>query len=185
MMGGVLDLTGQRFGRLTAIELRGRSKSGNAFWLCRCECGVEKIVVSGALRSGNTTSCRCYHREISGVHLKTHGRSRTKEHRIWCGMINRCTNPRQPHYHRYGGRGIKICQRWRESFEAFFEDMGLCPSPKHSLDRIDNDGDYAPGNVRWATYKEQRANQRTKEQINGEKIKAGRTGCPQASAGNL
>jgi hypothetical protein len=161
-----LDLTGRRFGRWVVIGYVGRiepAKRGS--WLCRCDCGAEKALVSRHLIVGDSKSCGCLQRDLAGTHSITHGHTRENrrppEYLIWQGMIQRCTNRRHITFGRYGGRGIKVCARWMGSFEAFFEDMGPKPSPSHSLDRYpDRDGNYEPGNVRWATSKEQTRNTR-------------------------
>jgi len=131
-------------------------------WTCRCDCGGMTAAWGPHLHRGNTASCGCIKREhlakLSAAKV-THGRTHTVEYRIWGGMIDRCTNTKGKDWANYGGRGITVCERWR-SFENFFVDMGLRPSPKHSVDRIDNDGPYAPGNCRWATPKVQCGNSR-------------------------
>lgn len=159
----VIDLKGKKFGRLTIIDF-AEIRYRRAFWLCECVCGNVKIVDGIRLRSGKTRSCGCLRREMSaerGRRLNTiHGGSYTSEYRIWISMRSRCLDETHTSYHNYGGRGIKVCDRWRESFVSFLEDMGPRPSLQHSIDRIDNDGDYTPKNCRWATMKEQRRNSR-------------------------
>lgn len=151
------DLTGRVFGRLTVT---GRDAP---YWRCICTCGATKSVLGGSLTSGATKSCGCLRKEYSALTKTTHGKAANKHsrvYRIWNGMKNRCHNEKQPHYVRYGGRGIKVCEEWRKSFATFYAYMGDPPTDRHSLDRLDNNGDYQPGNVRWATSKEQRANRR-------------------------
>lgn len=153
------DLTNLRFGRLLATEYAGSGKAG-ALWECICDCGAKTIVQNCNLKSGHTKSCGCLAREITSLSNRTHGYTiggQTPEYKIWVGIIKRCTNPNTKRWHRYGGRGITICERWR-SFENFLTDMGTRPSNKHSIDRINNDGNYEPSNCRWATAKEQGAN---------------------------
>lgn len=162
------DITGQVFGRLTVLAPR---KVGRKYrWLCRCECGNETIVQRGALLGGTTASCGCLATEMLIARSSTHCMTRTPEHRTWAGMKSRCYNQHTHSFSDYGGRGITVCNRWRESFEAFYADMGPRPSPRHSLDRIDNDGNYEPGNCRWATRSEQQTNKRNNHrlELNGE-----------------
>jgi hypothetical protein len=160
----LIDLAGQRFGRLVVVRLSHSGPRKRAYFLCRCDCGNEHLARSDALRRDSTRSCGCLQAEEAarGTHGEAGGgRKRLKasvEYRTWSTMIQRCENPRATDYERYGGRGIKICQRWRESFEAFLTDMGRRPADKRSVDRINNDGNYEPGNCRWATPIEQRRN---------------------------
>jgi hypothetical protein len=153
------DFCGKRFGMLTAVHVDHVSKRG-AHWFCRCDCGRTKVVERSSLKAGLTRSCGC--RQTAAMHeaVRTHGQSRSPMHVLWCAMIARCENPNNKSYSSYGGRGIKICRRWRDSFQAFALDMGPRPSPKHLLDRKDNDGNYEPGNCRWATQKESSRNRR-------------------------
>jgi hypothetical protein len=160
-----IDITGQRFGRLVAIAPTDRRVSGNVVWRFRCDCGVEKETPISNVRSGNTRSCGCFIREtrkknLSPLATLTHGQSRPRSptYRVWAGMIGRCLIPTDSSFKDYGGRGITVCDRWRR-FEDFLADMGERPAGR-SIDRINNDGDYEPGNCRWATPTEQRLNQR-------------------------
>lgn len=160
-----IDITGHKFGRWTVIERAGGGgKNKKATWLCRCECGTEKVVRGDVLRRGVSRSCGCYRDERQRATVTRHGHwvggEATPEWRAWNAMLQRCTKPSHEKYPNYGGRGIRICDRWAESFENFLKDMGMRPSARHSLDRIDNDGDYEPGNCRWATAEQQNRNRR-------------------------
>lgn len=152
-MGGhnFIDIAGHRFERYVVLELHSKTRDG-ARWVCRCDCGEMRVVYGFSLRNGGTRSCGCRSIENS----KTHGLSGTPEHRAWKNMIQRCSNRKHIMYYRYGGRGIQVCDRWKD-FPSFYADMGKKPSPGHSLDRIDSDGHYCPENCRWAT-KHQQAN---------------------------
>lgn len=161
------DLTGRQFGRLVPlgpIERIYREPRGTeVIWLCHCECGELTRVRAQWLRTGNTKSCGCLNQEKLRSRLLaqvTHGASGTPEFWIWSAAKGRCHNENDKRYHQYGGRGIKMCERWRDSFANFIADMGLKPTPDHSLDREDNDGDYEPGNCRWATGIDQANNTR-------------------------
>jgi hypothetical protein len=152
------NLIGQRFGRLRVIGYEGKNKRLNSLWACARDCGETRVLTTGQLRSGHTRSCGCSKQDWAktGGQNRRHGKARSREYQIWAGMIRRCTDPKSHAYANHGGRGIHVCQRWRESFAAFLEDVGTRPSLLHSLDRFpDPDGDHEPGNVRWATTKEQ------------------------------
>ena len=148
------DLTGQKFGRLILIERIVIKHKTN--YKCVCDCGNEIITRSFDLKSGHSKSCGCLQIEagfFNGLNNRVHGhssgRKRTKEYRAWEGMKDRCLNPNYHAYDRYGGRGIKVCEKWLNSFENFLDDVGLAPNIEYSIDRIDNNGNYEPGNVRW------------------------------------
>jgi hypothetical protein len=187
----LVDLTDRNFGRLTVLKKveSARTSSGRALtnWLCICECGNEVTVLGENLKKGRTSSCGCLAKEVAVFSGKTnnlkHGNNRreetTPEYRAWRSMIARCENPKARGYERYGGRGIKICKEWRDSFQKFFFDMGIRPSNRHSLDRIESNGDYEPGNCRWADKTTQsrnvRRSQRNSTGVKGvQKLKSGK-----------
>lgn len=149
------ELTGRRFGRLVAIEKSETRRGRISEWICRCDCGNVRSVTTDKLNSGNTKSCGCLQKDTARARVKTHGASQTAEYRIWRAMRERCRI--KPHK-RYGLRGIDVCDRWFNSFEAFLSDMGRRPSKQHTLERINGDGNYEPQNCKWATWIEQNNN---------------------------
>jgi hypothetical protein len=157
---------GDRKGRWILLRLEDRKPK---HWLCRCDCGTERVIRQDHLASGASRSCGCLAWDTtisrSEVHGDAHRGKRAFEYRVWVGIRKRCLNPNDNLYPHYGGRGIRICERWLNSYEAFLEDVGRSPSEKLTLDRIDNDGDYEPGNVRWTTRTEQARNTRRNRRI--------------------
>lgn len=155
-MGKPINLTGRKFEKWTVIS-KDRTEDKKAFWLCRCECGIVRAVAAGNLMSGGSRSCGCSEFKYNKRSLK-HGMSRSKEYRAWRAIMNRCENPNVASYPHYGGRGISVCDKWRNSFEAFLEDVGLCPPDKSSIGRKDSNKNYEPGNVHWESIVEQNNN---------------------------
>ena len=156
-----VDLTGQTFGRLTVIRRQENTKAWKTRWECLCECGKTIIIQGGNLKNGHTQSCGCLRIEAA----YTHGLCGSPEYRTWDHMIQRCTNPKTTHFSDYGGRGITVAPEWMASFPAFYEHIGPKPTAKHTIDRINNNLGYFPGNVRWATQKEQLKNIRRNHNI--------------------
>lgn len=154
------DLTGLRFGRWTVME-RAPNRGKRVYWVCRCDCGATREIRQDGLRSGVSQSCGCYQHDV----VTKHGMWRSAAHGVWEGMIQRCDNPNHLAYARYGGRGIRVCERWHE-FAEFYADMYPKPFSSASLDRIDNNGDYCPENCRWATKKEQSRNRSDNRVLN-------------------
>ncbi len=154
------DLAGQTFGRWSVLSRV--TNSSQSMWFCRCSCGTERAVVSSGLRSGRSKSCGCLSAELTGNRSRIHGNTaggtkgqpKSREYRIWLSMKSRCKYPYAKGYEYYGGRGITVCDRWANSFEAFLADMGPIPKPL-SIDRIDPNGNYCPDNCRLATPSQQ------------------------------
>lgn len=178
----IKDMTGERFGRLTVLQYAGSKrykKSSVAMWNCKCDCGKEVTVQGQTLRSGRTKSCGCLSKEVHSEVMternknnSRHGQFGTRLYGIWCGMKTRCYNPNHEAYEDYGGRGIAICDEWRNNFQKFHEwAINSGYSDELTIDRIDVDGNYQPSNCKWATMSEQRRNQRSKEKIQADREK--------------
>ncbi|MBA3775688.1 MAG: hypothetical protein H0X11_04490 [Betaproteobacteria bacterium] len=160
-MRAAVDMTGQRVGRLTILRRAPCANTKGARWLCRCDCGAETSVLRTNLKNAGTASCGCRRLEPR-THGHAHRGRQSKLYRTWCNIIARCCNERVPAYRDYGARGIGMSAAWRESFEAFAAEVGEPASESLSIDRIDNDRGYEPGNVRWADAKQQANNRRTR-----------------------
>lgn len=162
-----IDLSGQQFHRLRVISRAPNYQSGSRTprWHCICDCGNKTISNSHELRSGRAKSCGCYSQEIWDQKRYKHGGHRDKLYKVWTAIKQRCLNPADPAYPNYGGRGITICDEWKTDYLAFAAYLGEKPSPKHSVDRIDNNKGYEPGNIKWATHSEQLRNKRTNQMI--------------------
>ena len=159
-----IDLVGRVFGRRTVLAGAGTAASGGAAWLCRCECGAENVVEGRHLLAGKSLSCGCWAVDKNRAARTTHGGRKHVLYDCWENMRQRCLISHHPRWMSYGGRGVGICERWTD-FRLFALDMGSRPTPNHSLERLDNDGDYTPDNCVWATRRQQARNTRTNRRI--------------------
>lgn len=164
----IKDLTGTTFGRWT-VQTQVQSKGDGAIWRCLCQCGTERTVAAHSLLRGTSQSCGCLADEKRLAATRKHQQCGTPEYAAWAGMFQRCYNHRNAQFKNYGARGVTVCDRWKD-FREFLKDMGKKPSPRHSIDREKNDGNYEPENCRWALPKQQSRNTRTCHfiTINGE-----------------
>ncbi len=162
------NLADRVFGFLTVISYHGKNRQRNSLWRCRCVCGQERICRGADLKNRPNASCGCQQPRLAREANLTHGKRHTSEYNLWINVRARCRNPKHPRYANYGGRGITVCDRWRSSFENFLADVGAKPSANHTLERIDNNASYCPGNCRWATYPEQGSNTRLNRRITHE-----------------
>jgi hypothetical protein len=153
------NLTGNTYGELTVQEYAGQSNSNKTKWKCMCSCGNSCVVLSASLKEGRTRSCGCYHIKVTGDRFRKHGQCDLPEYNVWMSMRSRCNNPNNKEFRNYGGRGIKVCDRWSD-FDAFLSDMGARPSPKHSIDRLNNSLGYSLHNCEWVLPKKQANNRR-------------------------
>lgn len=171
MTAQVSQISGQKFGRLTAISINSRDRYRVVLWNVVCDCGIEFVASGGEIRRGGVTECKDCAKKRKIESVSTHKKSGTPEHRAWLSMKRRCENKNSDHYDKYGGRGINVCEEWGNSFESFLRDMGLRPTDQHSLDRVDVNGNYCKENCRWATKEEQANNKRNNRivEINGKK----------------
>lgn len=154
-----LELEGMRFGRLLVVSVSGVKNTRGRNWNCVCDCGNECVVLAASLNAGLISSCGCLYKDSRKDCNKTHGKSKTREHNAWSAMKQRCYYEKHDYYESYGGRGIRVCAKWLDSFENFYEDLGDCPDGM-SLERVDVDGNYEPFNCKWDTASNQGFNTR-------------------------
>lgn len=158
-------MIGRKFGRLTVEAYHSHGAGRMLKYTCRCECGGMAICYGNNLRTGTSKSCGCLQKERTSAARTTHGKRHTRVWQAWMSMKNRCYTTSAPGYKNYGGRGISVCERWRHSFENFYADMGEQPTTKHTLERLDTNGNYEPENCEWATYTKQARNKRSNRMV--------------------
>lgn len=168
----LIDLINKRFGALSVIARHSQDLNGGPVWVCQCDCGKLSNVRGTSLKQGHTRSCGCIARDGVTVRNTRHGMRNTPEYRVWAAMKSRCINPGSQAWRNYGGRGITVCAQWIESFPQFLNDMGEQPSSNHSIDRLNNDGGYAPENCQWVERLTQANNRRTNRivEVGGKKV---------------
>ena len=161
---------GQKFNKFTILEFNGKHKSGHLTALCKCDCGNIRTISLSDLKLNRSKSCGCIRKEAKQLFKKDHGMTNTKEFKTWAGIKIRCYNKNYKSYNYYGGKGVTMCNRWLNSFRNFLEDMGFAPTNKHSIDRIDSNGNYEPNNCKWSTLIEQANNKSNNKfyEYNGE-----------------
>lgn len=170
-MAQLIDITNKRFGKLIAIRLLKKRVDGRSYWLCKCDCGKTRKALGGGLRAGHIKSCGCLYTETRTIHGYSKGKRKRIGYNCWAGMIQRCYYPNSVSYHNYGGKGIKVCKRWRNSFLNFLNDMGNRPSFNHSIERLNRNKHYTPSNCKWATRIEQSRNTKNNVYIKYKNIK--------------
>lgn len=162
--GNATNISGIRFGKLTPLGPIRKSAGGHIIWLCQCDCGSTTEARACHLKSGHTQSCGCSGSRTSAAErFSTHGLGKSREYKSWAHIVRRCTNPNNPAFADYGGRGITVCDEWRHNFQTFYDHVSVLPhsgEKGYSIDRIFNNGNYEPGNVKWSTAKEQSRNTR-------------------------
>lgn len=158
-----IDIAGNRYGRLLVLRKSGNRSSGATIWIVECDCGARRVVTGYDLRKGKIVSCGCLRKERTAIRSTKHGQNRrgkrSREYQAWVDMKDRCGRPTNKNYKYYGGRGITVCDRWKDDFVTFYLDMGRCPSGL-TLERINNDKGYTPKNCKWATLSDQAKNRR-------------------------